>query len=642
MLKPHRYRSGVRRRIWVAWILLTCTTAVVRWDGTRTATATAFSIASIFPRKTEKVQHDKDLLQGDVQKERQLNEGHTRIPESVSGQPEQVPYPMLSNDVRQEMGNQDANGQGDSVHLQLQTMHQTQQQVHATDDTNGSTPPPSPADQPKVTQVRVHTFQDTATNRTWVALNTSKRKFIAFLECSDVVLPSAQQITTATINLPEQGNSKGEAECAIRNQWRDLWKAQQLITDRTELLAVYQSDNDDNEDANNGSAKIDPQRRRGGFRDLLNLYANRLVAILEDEQHDEGTPPAIRYHSSLVRSRQTNRYGQPLAEETILQQNDHRILVKWLEDNYGMSETLMLQASRFRSLPVPAQLELMHHFLEWFRNHFPYYYDRCDACGASQKDELSAQPPQEVVDHASGGEEDDDDNSTFLGYIYPNAYEIKGKASRTELYQCHKCGEFTRFPRYNSAFDIIQSRRGRCGEYSLLLYRFLRALNHDARWVVDWADHVWAEVLIGENNTRAASIGGAKSGIADPTNGTPRWVHLDPCEAAVDKPLLYEEWGKKQTYIIALYAPLRYKALQVQNRNNGFFLGHLSRLHNQNGAAANGANFVEKASSLVEDVTQEYTSESWENICKRREESGEEVNSATLDAIQDLEQKLFR
>lgn len=29
------------------------------------------------------------------------------------------------------------------------------------------------------------------------------------------------------------------------------------------------------------------------------------------------------------------------------------------------------------------------------------------------------------------------------------------------------------------------------------------------------------------------------------------WVHLDPCEAAVDEPLLYQGWGKNQTYILA-------------------------------------------------------------------------------------------
>lgn len=39
---------------------------------------------------------------------------------------------------------------------------------------------------------------------------------------------------------------------------------------------------------------------------------------------------------------------------------------------------------------------------------------------------------------------------------------------------------------------------------------------------------VWTEVLVGA-----------------------RWVHLDPCEAAVDEPLIYESWGKTQTYIFA-------------------------------------------------------------------------------------------
>lgn len=634
-----RGTSVRRRRIGVAWILLTSTTSVI--------TATAFSLASIFPRKTEKVQQHEELvnpgshvvsLDHDIKNEG-LHGGLARIPESVRESPQQLPYQIMSDDMRQEMNEPDSNGHASysSVHLQLQTMHQVQPKaVTATIDEHSCAPPVA-SDQPKVTQVRVLTMIEQATNRTWVGLNTSRRKFLAFLECNNVAVPAMQQITASTVTLPEQTNGPhNEDECAIRSQWRELWKSQQLITDRTELLAVYQSDD------NIKGVKSDQRRRRGGFRDLLNLYASRLVAILQDERHDETTPPALRYHSSVVRTRQNNRYGQPLPEETVLQQNDHRILVKWLEDHYGMSETLMLQARRFRSLPVPAQLELMHHFLEWFRKTFPYYYDRCDDCGASQKDEL-AQRPQDVADQTNEeDDDDDDDNSTFLGYIYPDEFEISGKASRTELYQCHNCGSFTRFPRYNSAMDIIQSRRGRCGEYSLLLYRFLRALNHDARWVVDWADHVWAEVLIGDNNTGPVEVGGAKSGVNEPYDGSPRWVHLDPCEAAVDKPLLYEEWGKKQTYIIALYAPLRYQALQVQNRNNGSFLGHLGRLTNGAALASNVANFDDKVSLLVEDVTQQYTSDNRETICKRREESDDEVRAAIHDAIHDLEHKLFQ
>ncbi|CAM9473536.1 unnamed protein product [Laminaria digitata] len=60
------------------------------------------------------------------------------------------------------------------------------------------------------------------------------------------------------------------------------------------------------------------------------------------------------------------------------------------------------------------------------------------------------------------------------------------------------------------------------------MLRLLEALGFVCRWVVDWSDHVWVE----------ARVAG-------------RWVHVDPCEAAVDEPLLYESWGKKQTYIIA-------------------------------------------------------------------------------------------
>jgi len=29
------------------------------------------------------------------------------------------------------------------------------------------------------------------------------------------------------------------------------------------------------------------------------------------------------------------------------------------------------------------------------------------------------------------------------------------------------------------------------------------------------------------------------------------WVHIDPCEASVDEPLLYQSWGKNQTFIFA-------------------------------------------------------------------------------------------
>lgn len=683
-------------KVGLAWILLTSSGNVVRWGGTNTATAAAFSLASIFPRKTDRVptkneyDHASTQVSRDIRNDR-LKEvkGNTLIAEGVIGveveqthEPnESIPLRFIRNGAFENKINGKSSSK--SVHLQLQTMGGTTKtetsriadrgqddeegdaKKSGAENVDGNTEQHS-----KVTKVRVHTFVDPQTNRTWVALNTSRRKFLAFLQYNNITLAGDEldklSIKISTVSLPDPSNNRVDKnnnnnnnsikqkqitsndrdepideENDKRKLWRELWEARQLLTDRTELLAVYQSDKDEKEKEETSDESQSKKEKRGGFSDLLHLYTSRLVAILGDEQQDERTPPDARYRSSLVRSHQRNRYGQFLTSERAAHQSDHRILIKWLEDHYGMSETLMLQARRFRTLPVPAQLELMNHFLEWFRKNFPYYYDRCDACGVSQKDEMASQSRETdcVADDIERKEEDDDDDSaTFLGYIYPSQVELKGKASRTELYQCHKCSGFTRFPRYNSAFDIIQSKRGRCGEYSLLLYRFLRALNHDARWVVDWADHVWAEVLIGEtSNDNAKShehVLGAKAGINSVNATSERWVHLDPCEAAVDKPLLYEEWGKKQTYIMALYAPLRYPAIQLQNK-------HKHQVGQPVAASVvNGADVVVKA-SLVEDVTLEYTSDTWENICKRRDETDEEVKAAIHHAIEDLENKLL-
>ena len=117
----------------------------------------------------------------------------------------------------------------------------------------------------------------------------------------------------------------------------------------------------------------------------------------------------------------------------------------------------------------------------------------------------------------------------FIGYNKPFLHEREHRCGRTEIYYCENCGSLTRFARYNRILKIFQTGKGRCGEYSQVMLRTLMVLGFECRWVVDYADHIWAEVSLGED----------------------KHIHLDACEQAVDDNLLYQGWGKKQNLIVA-------------------------------------------------------------------------------------------
>ena len=54
----------------------------------------------------------------------------------------------------------------------------------------------------------------------------------------------------------------------------------------------------------------------------------------------------------------------------------------------------------------------------------------------------------------------------------------------------------------------------------MLLYRMLRALGYDrVRWVVDWADHVWVEVRLGDSLFPVSAGSGGQWGANSSTAG---------------------------------------------------------------------------------------------------------------------------
>lgn len=420
-----------------------------------------------------------------------------------------------------------------------------------------------------------HTFRHPVANTTLYGYGISLRRFKSWVHYKLLETSSRQKSAIAMqkndiMNFvsTEMIDPLGPID---KDRLRMKWIERKLIVDKTEVFSKCQNVEMENssvcpEEEGSVTKKQDQEKivleRRRKFEDLLKVYVQRLTDIIKDE---------------------------------VMVPFD---LVEWLETFYDSEKVQQLKETNFRKLTFIEQKEAMMQLLRWFRTVFPYYYDECEHCGASYRTETTSGGTErnevdgETMDLDTNNnntlEEDPFPPGPFLGFCYPEPHEQLGRAARTEIFECRSCGGYTRFPRYNSVKHIVDNRRGRCGEYSILFYRMLRALGHEARWVVDWADHVWVECWMSDG----------------------QWIHLDPCEAALDRTLLYEEWGKKQLYIIAFWAPLR------------------------------SGDEVSAVQNYISDVTLKYTSDDIDAISKRRKLEKEVVDDIVEKSISLLRHQL--
>ncbi|ULU14235.1 hypothetical protein L3Y34_016630 [Caenorhabditis briggsae] len=151
--------------------------------------------------------------------------------------------------------------------------------------------------------------------------------------------------------------------------------------------------------------------------------------------------------------------------------------------------------------------KVLQELLDWFKNDFFTWFDRptCLKCTLNCTTEgLNGTPTKE---------------------------EKEGGAGRVEVFICNGCNSEMRFPRYNDPSKLLQTRTGRCGEWANCFGLILSAAGLENRFVLDTTDHVWNEVYLKKEQ---------------------RWIHVDPCENTMDRPLLYTRgWKKQLKYCIA-------------------------------------------------------------------------------------------
>lgn len=285
-----------------------------------------------------------------------------------------------------------------------------------------------------------------------------------------------------------------------------------------QISKVYSNDRPSNQER---SIPIDIRGPVGMFLKRSYLHAAiemqpASVALAAAQPSSEGGDYAARVESMIstqealstekeLQSRLQSGMRTVLAFEDQVQQDSARKAV----DLAKIREYSLEHLKSRESGDIPEDVAFLIGLLRWFKQDFFSWVHKpqCHRCQAPT-------------------------TMTSQGVTEPSIEEKEvGNAGRTELYRCEECEQITRFPRFNKPSHLLTTRRGRCGEFANAFCLICRSVSLDTRWVLDFTDHVWAEVWV-------------------PSWG--RYVHLDPCENILDSPLMYEQgWGKQLTYVFS-------------------------------------------------------------------------------------------
>ncbi|KAJ8941940.1 hypothetical protein NQ318_013273 [Aromia moschata] len=233
------------------------------------------------------------------------------------------------------------------------------------------------------------------------------------------------------------------------------------------------------------------------FMGFQELYSHPFLRNIERYFHD-----VLQYEDKNLQQRA--REIVPLA---ICEERAQRRL-------RGIQE--LVKKKKLEDLEISIQETLILELLEWFKEEFFSWVDSptCSKCGGETTFSHMSTDPSILV--YTNRVENIIRNDNFDVRRYIDAKRVTNSP---------------RSPRYTDLNILLETRRGRCGEWANTFTLFCRAMGWDARFVVDEGDHVWTEVYSVTQK---------------------RWLHCDACENACDTPLLYETgWNKKISYVIA-------------------------------------------------------------------------------------------
>lgn len=409
--------------------------------------------------------------------------------------------------------------ESDSVHMKL-NQNQRRETVETEDDNRDTDNESSDTDNESIETdhlVELTEYVLSSTNETLIAVVGNYRtqpeikSKIEYYALHKDGKNYTQSITSSTSNAHNNSNSEiiltvrlyDQSEESALHRLQELYTSERLLSFSKEFPpSTYRMS------LSKDDGLSDEEKGRAKFVDtMLRQHAKR-IAIMNEY--------CITAHDQWIEKEEKRAIQEFLQSFVVDTGKEEGVEGQSIAQKYAFNSTFASTAT------LEAQTAQIKELLLWFREQFPYYYSKCD------------------YSHCNNNEKD---GNLYLGSVYPSKAERMddARAGVCELFLCKSCEKVSRFPRYHAMNKVIESRKGRCGEYSILIMRILQELGYSARYVADWADHVWCEVHL---------------------DG--RWIHVDSCEACINEPHLYHGWGKNQTYIFAFHS-IRKKEIAVDH-----------------------------------------------------------------------------